>query len=240
MQAPQITILTSSSIKTVVYQALLHSTNLFICNSTADTSLFTKASGSHLIVLLVYVDDIIIAGPNHDLLASTKDLLEHHFKLKILGDVKYFLGLEIAKSDKGIHFCQHKYAPQLLSDTGLTTAKPATIPMDPRISLSETEGDLLPDAAEYRRLVGKLTYLTISWPDIAYYVNKLSQFMSKPCVAHLQAVQQVLRYIKGTPAQGLFFPATSNLKLFAYVDADWDSCSSSRKSTTGAYTLAKI
>jgi hypothetical protein len=160
-------------------------------------------------------------------------MLENHFKLKILGDLRYFLGLEIAKSEKGIHLCKRKYALQLLNDIGFTVAKPASIPMDPGNALNDRDGELLTDVTEYRRLVGRLNYLTISRPAITYSVNKLSQFVSKPRLPHLQALHHLLRYIKATAGQGIFFPAVPNLKVSAYVDADWGSCSDSRKSTTG-------
>jgi hypothetical protein len=105
--------------------------------------------------------------------------------------------------------------------------------MDPGILLNDKDGALLEDITEYRRLVGRLIYLTISRPDIAYAVNKLSQYVSKPRVPHLQAAHHLLRYLKATTGQGIFSPAVPNLKVSAYVDADWGSCLDSRKSTTG-------
>lgn len=99
--------------------------------STADYSLFPKGSGSQLIIWLVYVDDIIISSPNASLITSTISQLQNTFKLKLLGDLKYFLGLEIAKSSKGIHLCQRKYTLQLLEDTCFTNSKPSSLLMDP-------------------------------------------------------------------------------------------------------------
>lgn len=160
-------------------------------------------------------------------------MLEQHFKLKVLGNLRYFLGLKVATSAEGIHLCQHKYALQLLSDTGFTASKPTPIPMNPDILLSSDIGDLLPNPSEFRRLIGRLMYPTISRPVIAFTVNKLSQFMSKPRQLHLQAIHHLLRYIKGSPGKGLLFSAESTLSLSAYVNADWGSCTSTRKSTTG-------
>lgn len=161
----------------------------------------------------MYVDDIIVASPDESLLLDTKTMLERHFKLIILGDLKYFLGLEIAKSSKGIHLCQRKYTLQLLQDTGFTTAKPLPVPLDSTITLNDVDGDPFTNIAQYRRLIGRLMYLTISRPDIAYSVNRLSQFMSKPRTPHLRAVHQLLRYLKGNPGQGLLFLAISNLSF---------------------------
>ncbi|MCI01942.1 hypothetical protein A2U01_0022972, partial [Trifolium medium] len=190
-------------------------------------------TGASLVILLVYVDDIVLAGPDHSRLKQVEDLLQQHFKLKILGDLKYFLGLEIAKSKQGIHLCQRKYTLQLLQDTGTTAAKPTLVPMDPGNSLNDTDGEALTDISSYRRLIGRLMYLTISRPDITYAVNKLSQFMQHPHTPHLAAVHHVLQYLKGTPGKGLFFPTQSSLRLTAFADADWGSCKVTRKSTTG-------
>lgn len=192
--------------------------------SSADSSLFTKGTGSSLIILIVYVDDILLAGPNATLIHQTRKSLEAHFKLKVVGDLHYFLGLEIAHSPQGISLCQRKYTLQLLHDTGFLAAKPLPTPMDPNISLNDIDGDPLTDPTQYKRLLGRLIYLTISRPDIAYSVNRLSQFMQKPRTTLLQAAHHILQYLKKSPRQGLLFPISSPLKVHAYSDADWGSC----------------
>lgn len=111
--------------------------------SLADNSLFTKSAGSNLLILLVYVDDIIIAGPNSTAIQHTRALLETNFKLKNIGDQKYFLDLEIAKSEQGVHLCQRKYTFQLLTDTRFLSAKPLSLPMNPNIQLNDTDGEPL-------------------------------------------------------------------------------------------------
>ena len=116
-----------------------------------------------------------------------KSDLNSRFKLKDLGDVKYFLGLEIAKSSAGICVSQRKYFLYLLSDFGYLGCKPASSPMEANIKLSMDEGDDIPDFSVYRRLLGKLLYLTLTRPDISYAVGCLSQFISRPKLPHLQA-----------------------------------------------------
>ncbi|XP_013624388.1 PREDICTED: uncharacterized mitochondrial protein AtMg00810-like [Brassica oleracea var. oleracea] len=105
--------------------------------------------------------------------------------------------------------------------------------MEANLKLSTKTGTRLPDASIYRRLVGRLLYLTHTRPDITYALHKLSQYMSAPTDAHLQTAFCVLRYLKNDPGQGLFYPTTSTLKLTAYSDADWAACPDSRQSITG-------
>ncbi|XP_016199246.1 uncharacterized protein LOC107640214 [Arachis ipaensis] len=199
----------------------------------SDYSLFSTGSGDSETFLLVYVDDIIIAGANLDMMTKVQLKLQSIFKLKILGDLKFFLGLELAKSSQGISLTQRKYTLSLLDDTNLLDCKPATVPMDANLKLRAKEDDLIPDASAYRRLIGRLMYLTISRSDITFVVTKLAQFMSDPQMPHLQAAHQVLRYLKNAPGQGILFSAASQLTLSIYSDADWGSCLDTRRSTTG-------
>lgn len=158
---------------------------------------------------------------------------KHSFKLKDLGNLKYFLGIEIARADAGIVLSQRHYTLQLLDDTGFLACKPTPLPMDNNHHLTATDGDPLPDPYQYRRLVGRLLYLTISRPDITYAVHKLSQFVAQARTSHLNAAHHLLRYLKNKPGQGLLFSSSSSLQLKTFSDADWAACPDSRKSTTG-------
>lgn len=130
--------------------------------------------------------------------------------------------------------CQSKYILGLLEDTGLLACKPSPIPMDPHVKLClDSKEPLLDDPAAYRRLVGRMMYLTITRPDITFAVNKLGQFTSTPKASHLQAAMRVLSYLKGSIGLGLFYSAEFTLVLQAFTDADWASCLDSRRSTSG-------
>jgi hypothetical protein len=141
--------------------------------------------------------------------------------------------LEVAHSDKGIVVSQHKYALDILEDSGVLGAKPVLFPMDPNIKLSRSDGELLYDLSSYRRLVGRLVYLTITRPDLSFSVQMLSQFMDSPREPHMDAASRVLRYLKSSPGHGAFFPSDSNLKLKVFCDLDWAGCPDTRCSVTG-------
>ncbi|XP_034674504.1 uncharacterized mitochondrial protein AtMg00810-like [Vitis riparia] len=203
-------------------EPLLPSNTVCFQQSHSDYSLFIKTAGNDFIALLVYVDDIIVASNNKIATDNLKNSLNKSFKLKDLGNLKYFLGLEVARSAKGIMINQRKYALELLSEIGYLGCKPAKTSMQPNKQLSQDDGELLTDPSMYRRLIGKLIYLTITRPDLTYSVNKLSQFLSQPRRPHLQAVYRILQYIKGSPGKGIFFS-----------DSDWAACPDSRKSVAG-------
>ena len=168
---------------------------------------------------MVYVDDIVITSPSLDLIVALKTFLHSKFKLKELGPLKYFLGLEIAQATKGIVLSQRHYTLQLLEDTGLLAAQLVTVPMDPKVRLPAHEGELLSDPSQYKRLIGRLIYLTLSRPDITFTIHKLSKFLSQPRQPHLQAAHYLLRYLKNKLGQGLLF-SSSSLQLKAFFDAD--------------------
>ncbi|KAK2437637.1 putative mitochondrial protein [Trifolium repens] len=201
--------------------------------SKADYSLFTKKTALGYTAILVYVDDLVLGGTDINEINHLKALLDSKFSIKDLGSLKYFLGFEVARSKTGISLCQRKYTLDLLQDSGLLAAKPASTPMQPQLQLHQSSGTALNDSTPYRRLVGRLLYLTHSRPEISYAVSKLSQFLASPTDTHMLAALHVLKYLKNNPGQGLFFNASSPLSLQGYSDSDWGACPDTRRSTTG-------
>ncbi|XP_070011389.1 uncharacterized protein [Nicotiana sylvestris] len=159
-----------------------------------DYSLFTRKVESELILVLVYVDDLLVTGSSQRLNLQTRNDLKLTFKMKDLGELKFFLGIEFARSSKGIVMSQRKYALELIAEMGLSGAKPIGIPLEANVKLTseeydmfihnqsslEAEDKLLADAGKYQRLICKLLYLTMTRVDIAYVVQVLSQYMHKP------------------------------------------------------------
>ncbi|KAJ9538691.1 hypothetical protein OSB04_031424 [Centaurea solstitialis] len=207
--------------------------NIGFIQSKADYSLFYKGSGSTYVAVLVYVDDIILAGPSQNLIDEVKIQLSNTFKLKDLGDLKYFLGLEVARSKRGIFVSQRHYALQLLEDMGLLAAKPANTPMVSHLYHSTDSGKLMDDPSKFRRLIGRLLYLNFTRPDISFTVNKLSQFLASPTEVHWQAAIHLLKYVKKQPGQGIFLSAESSTQIRAFCDSDYGMCLDTRRSTTG-------
>ena len=148
--------------------------------SRADYSLFTRIQGKSCTSLLIYVDDILITGNDPVIIAAIKKFLHSQFHLKDLGDLKYFLGIEVSSSKNGIFISQRKYALEIIKDAGLLGAAPIDTPMELGLKLSD-KGDLLKDPGHYRRLVGRLIYLTFSMLVVTYSLHVLSRFMHHPC-----------------------------------------------------------
>ncbi|RVW41993.1 Retrovirus-related Pol polyprotein from transposon TNT 1-94 [Vitis vinifera] len=202
--------------------------------STADHSVFYHHNSlGQCIYLVVYVDDIVITGSDQDGIQKLKQHLFTHFQTKDLGKLKYFLGIEIAQSSSGVVLSQRKYALDILEETGMLDCKPVDTPMDPNVKLVPGQGEPLGDPGRYRRLVGKLNYLTITRPDISFPVSVVSQFLQSPCDSHWDAVIRILRYIKSTPGQGVLYQNRGHTQVVGYTDADWAGSPTDRRSTSG-------
>ncbi|KAK8913906.1 hypothetical protein KSP39_PZI024435 [Platanthera zijinensis] len=206
--------------------------------SSADHSLFIRKTASGLVVLAVYVDDILLTGDDQAGVDLTKKHLRQHLVTKDMGSPKYFLGIEISRKPDSLVLSQRKYALDLLQDAGLTGAKPARYPMATGEDKTWTDDSpLVSDVTRYRRLVGKLIYLTVTRPDISYAVGKVSQFMQAPRECHLQSALKILEYVKAAPGKGLLFQKHGHLRVEAYSDSSYADDKGDRKSTSGFCTF---
>ncbi|WVZ82885.1 hypothetical protein U9M48_030093 [Paspalum notatum var. saurae] len=200
------------------------------CNG--DHTVFYRHSRRRIVILAVYVDDIIITGDDEAEINRLKEDLSKVFEVKDLGQLKYFLGIEIARSTKGIFLSQRKYVLDLLSETGMLGCRPAPTPIDPNHKLCATSGDPM-NKESYQRLVRRLIYLCHTRPDISYAVSVVSRYMHDPWSGHLDAAYRILRYLKNGPGKGLVFKSHGHLNVEGYCDADWASCLDDRRSTSG-------
>ncbi|KAG7578260.1 Retrotransposon Copia-like N-terminal [Arabidopsis thaliana x Arabidopsis arenosa] len=198
-----------------------------------DPTLFVRCTSEAFLALLVYVDDIMLVSNKDTAITEIKCLLAKEFKIKDLGKLRYFLGLEVARAKEGISVSQRKYTLELLEEFGFLGCKPVPTPMELGLKLNDETGLLLSDPSHYRKLIGKLVYLTVTRPDICFAVNKLSQYLHAPREPHLVAAHRILRYLKNDPGQGVFYSATSSLSLRGFADADWSNCPETSRSISG-------
>lgn len=205
--------------------------------SDSDHTLFLKHRQDKVTALIVYVDDMIITGNDVEEISMLQKQLSVEFEMKNLGGLKYFLGIEVARSRKCIFLSQRKYVLDLLTEVGLLECKPADTPIIQNHKLGEYSDQVPADKVRYQRLVGKLIYLSHTRPDIAYAVSVVSQFMHNPSEDHMSAVMRILPYLKSSPGKGLMFSKHSHLNVEGYTDADWAGNILDRKSTSGYFTF---
>ncbi len=139
-----------------------------------------KKTNRGIIVIVIYVDDLIITGDSNVDISNLKKFLKQKFEMKDLGELRYFLDIEVIQSPKGIWLLQRQYALNKLSEYGMMRCKPISIPLEQNVKLSADEGDLVEDTTMYRRIVGSLIYMTIIRPDLNYAVGVVSDFMQTP------------------------------------------------------------
>ncbi|PRQ60568.1 putative RNA-directed DNA polymerase [Rosa chinensis] len=205
--------------------------------SNSDHTLFLKHRKDKLTALIIYVDDMIVTGNDPEEVKKLEAHLSSVFEMKDLGGLKYFLGIEVARSKEGISLSQRKYVVDLLIETGLLACQPADTPMEQNHKLAEYPDQVPTNKERYQRLVGKLIYLSHTRPDIAYAVSVVSQFMHAPSEDHMHAVHRILRYLKTNPGKGIMFSKNNHTDIAGYTDADWAGSITDRRSTSGYFTF---
>jgi hypothetical protein len=190
--------------------------------SKADTSLFIYNRSGIIIFVLIYVDDIIVTSSSDRAISALLRDLSGDFALKDLGDLHFFLGIEVQKTSNGLILSQEKYATDLLSRVGMTNCTTCPTPLSSTDKLSLTDGAPLgaEDSTRYRSIVGALQYLTLTRPDLCFAVNKICQFLHAPTTTHWTAAKRILRYVQGTLKVGLTFQKSPSTLLSAFSDAD--------------------
>jgi histone deacetylase 1/2 len=185
--------------------------------------------------MLIYVDDIIVASSSQKATQALLRALQKDFALKDLGDLHYFLGIEVQRSPEGLLLSQERYATEVLQRVGMADCKPISSPMATSEKISLADGEKLGsvDASNYRSIVGALQYLTLTRPDISFAVNKVCQFLHAATTVHWAAVKRILRYIRGTLKFGLKIRKSNSTLVSAFSDADWAGCPDDRRSTGG-------
>nr|GFC73166.1 uncharacterized mitochondrial protein AtMg00810-like [Tanacetum cinerariifolium] len=149
-----------------------------------------------------------------------------------MGELTFFLGLQVKQKKDGIFISQDKYVAQILRKFGLTKGKSASTHIDTKKPLLKDPDGEDVDIHTYRSMIGSLMYLTLSRPDIMFVVCACARFQVTPKASHLHGVKRIFRYLKGKPHLGLWYPKDSPFDLVAYLDSDYAGASLDRKSTT--------
>jgi hypothetical protein len=202
-----------------------------------DTTLFTKKIGHDIFICQIYVDDIIFGSTNESFCEEFGKMMSREFEMLMIGELSFFLGLQIKQLKAGTFVCQSKYVKDILKKFGIEEAKPIKTPMATNGHLDLDEGGKPVDLKLYRSIIGSLLYLTASRPDIIFSVCMCARFQAAPKECHLTAVKRIMRYLKYTPNIGLWYPKGAQFELVGYSDSDYAGCKIDRKSTSGGCQL---
>lgn len=203
-----------------------------------DSSLFICSTRTHTTFVLVYVDDILVTRSSKTIITQLISTLNKKFSLRDLGQLNYFLGIEVNRTTNGsLHLSQTRYIKDLLTKAKMHGAKGVSSPMTLGQKLQSFGNSLLTNPSNYRSIVGALQYLTITRPKLAFYVHKVCQFMHSPRKEHWTCVKRILRYLNSTLSHGLLLqPASpSFLSIRAFCDAEWGADLEDRRSISGFY-----
>ncbi|GKD82432.1 putative ribonuclease H-like domain-containing protein, partial [Tanacetum coccineum] len=201
--------------------------------SKINKTLFIKSYKGDILLVQVYVNDIIFGSTKKELCIAFEKLMHKKFQMSSMGELTFFLGLQVKQKKDGIFISQDKYVAEILKKFGFTEVKTSSTPMETQKPLLKDEDGEEVDVHMYRSMIGSLMYLTSSRPDIMFAVCVCARYQVNPKVSHLHAVKRIFRYLKGQPKLGLWYPKDSPFDLVAYTDSDYARASLDRKSTTG-------
>ncbi|GJW32683.1 putative ribonuclease H-like domain-containing protein [Tanacetum coccineum] len=200
---------------------------------TIDKTLFLKKDKHDIILVQVYVDDIIFGSTKKSWCDEFEALMKSRFQMSSMGELTFFLGLQVKQKPDGIFISQDKYVAEILKKFDFANVKTASTPIETQKPLVKDEEASDVDVHLYRSMIGSLMYLTASRPDIMFAVCACSRFQVTPKSSHLSAVKRIFRYLKGKPKLGLWYPRVSSFDLESYSDSDYAGANLDRKSTTG-------
>ncbi|KAH0716980.1 hypothetical protein KY290_013545 [Solanum tuberosum] len=174
-----------------------------------------------IIHLVVYVDDLIVTGNNHNAIDMFIAKLGKRFSIKDLGQLAYFLGVRVIRTPKGLYLSQRKYIKDIVERASMSGAKPVSTPLVTTNNLGLEDSAHLSDSKDYQFFVGCLQYLALTPPDIAFVTNRLAQFSHRPTTNHLVSLKRMICYLAGTMDKRIYFSKESPLVLHAFSNPDW-------------------
>ncbi|GKA90071.1 retrovirus-related pol polyprotein from transposon TNT 1-94 [Tanacetum coccineum] len=200
---------------------------------TIDPTLFMIKYGEDILLVQIHIDDIIFGSTNPKFSKRFKKLMHSRFEMSLMGEMKFFLGLQIHQSPRGIFINQAKYTLEILKKHGMEKGQSIGTPMATKPKLDADLSGEPVDQTDYRSKIGSLMYLTSSRPDIVQAVCYCARYQARPTEKHLKEVKRIFRYLRGTINMGLWYPKDSGFELTAFSDADHAGCIDTRKSTSG-------
>ncbi|GKD88150.1 putative ribonuclease H-like domain-containing protein, partial [Tanacetum coccineum] len=199
-----------------------------------DKTLFIKRHKGDILLVQVYVDDIIFGSTKKELCNAFEKLMHEKFQMSSMGELTFFLELQVQQNKDGIFISQDKYVVKILKKFRFIEVMTASTPMETQKPLLKDKDGEEVDVHMYRTMIGSLMYLTSSRPDIMFVVRVCARYQVNLKVSHLHAVKRIFRYLKGQLKLGLWYPTDSPFDLVAYTDSDYPGASLDRKSTTGS------
>jgi hypothetical protein len=179
------------------------------------------------------VDDIIFGGSSHTLVSRFQKMMESEFQMSMMGELTFFLGIQVKQMKEGTFMHQAKYTKDLMKKFIMAELKPVSTLMSSTASLGPDEDGEAVDQREYRSMIGSLLYLTATRSDIQFAMGLCAWSQASPHSSHWTAVQRIFRYLKHTSEFGIWYSASSSLDLVGFSDADFVGCGIKQKSTSG-------
>ena len=179
---------------------------------------------------------MVVTGNSSEVLSKLLQQLNREFRMKDMGMIHYFLGIQVQSHDKGLFLCQQKYAEDLLAVASMSDCSPMPTPLPLQLKKVQDQGVPFSNPTYFRSLAGKLQYLTLTRPDIQFALNYVCQKMHSPTVSDFTLLKRILRYVKGTLTMGISLHKDIDFTLTAYSDSDWARCNITHRSTGGFST----
>ncbi|GJT58232.1 retrovirus-related pol polyprotein from transposon TNT 1-94 [Tanacetum coccineum] len=204
-----------------------------------DPTLFTRKTGKHILLVQIYVDDIIFASTDPKACDIFSNEMSSKFQMSMIGQMSFFLGLQVSQNPGGIFINQSKFALEILKKLGMDSCDPVDTPMVDRLKLDEDPFGTLVDQTRFHSMVGSLMYLTASRLDLVFTVCMCARYQASPTKKHLEALKRVFRYLRGTINWGLWYQKDTDMALTAYADADHAGCQDTRRNTLDEHSRSK-
>jgi hypothetical protein len=202
--------------------------------SPHEAAIYRRGNGENALLVGVNIDDLVITDTKDAEVAAFKEEMKATFQMSDLELLSFYLGIEVHQGDSGITLRQTAYAKRVVELAGLTDCNPTLTPMEERLKLSRDSTTEEVDATQYRRLVGRLRYLTHTQPNLAFSIGYVSRFMQRPTTEHQQAVKRIIRYVARTLDHDIYYPrCPGEAHLVGYSDSDHADDINTSKSTSG-------